>query len=349
MKKFLRAILYFFYTLLIIFVLSEVLVRIWGYSDMYLYDPIYMPFAKSNEIPYVMKPNLKHARAHGNIWINTDSLGLRSSVPGRIYGKKKPDEYRIAIAGDSVTFGVGVPKTHETYPEIVQTTLNHLQRHCQVTVFNFGVSSYSVKEMAATLKYRIPEVDPNLVIMAAVIDDFDTNRTPKIDKFGYTTHGGASELINNFPRIKYFLRRLRLSYLIRDIITRTIMHKEINFNPANGKLPPIVTKSYKYVVQFKKIAQKFGYNYVVVLLPAAEGNGSEFTEIIKKLKHDKINYFNVSYLTTEFTYDQFHASRYDWHPSALVHKKIGLLLSQYIFDHYLKNGCNHKLNVSTSH
>lgn len=349
MKRFLRGILYFFYIFLIIFFLLEVLVRIWGYSDMYLYDPIYMPFAKSKEIPYVMKPDLKHVRAHGNIWINTDSLGLRSTVPGRTYGKKKPDEYRIAIAGDSVTFGVGVPKTDETYPEVVQKTLNHLQHHCHVTVFNFGVSSYSVKEMAATLKYRIPEVDPNLVVMAAVIDDFDTNRTPKIDKFGYTTHGGASELINNFPNIKYFLRRLRLSYLIRDIITRTIMHEEINFNPVNGKLPPIVTKSYKYVVQFKNLAQKFGYNYVVVLLPAAEGNGSEFTGIIKRLKHDKINYFNVSYLTTEFTYDQFHASRYDWHPSALVHKKIGLLLSKYIFDHYLKNGCNHKLTVSASH
>ena len=32
---------------------------------MYFYDPIYMPFSKSHEIPYVMKPNLHHVRAHG--------------------------------------------------------------------------------------------------------------------------------------------------------------------------------------------------------------------------------------------------------------------------------------------
>jgi hypothetical protein len=349
MKRFLHGILYFFYIFLIVFVLLEVLVRIWGYSDMYLYDPIYMAFPASKDIPFVMKPDLKHARAHGNIWINTDSLGLRSPISGRTYGKKKPDEYRIAVAGDSVTFGVGVPKTDETYPEIVQKTLNHLQHHCQVTVFNFAVSSYSVKEMAATLKYRIPEIDPNLAIMGIILDDFDTNRTPKIDKFGYTTHGGASELINNFPTIKYFLRRLRLSYVIRDFITHTIMHHYVNFKPVNGKLPPIVAKSFNYVKQFKETAQQLGYNYVVVLLPSEEGNGSEFAPIIKKLKHDNINYFNASNLTTDFTPEQFRASRYDWHPSALVHKKIGLLLSKYILDHYLKNGCGHKLTVSASH
>jgi lysophospholipase L1-like esterase len=124
-----------------------------------------------------MKPNLNHVRAHGIVWINTDALGLRSPVPGRTYGNKQANEYRIAFVGNSVTFGVGVPKA-QTYPEIVEKTLNDLQHHCHVTVFNFGVSSYSVKEMVAILKYRVSEVNPDLVILGLVIDDFDINRTP---------------------------------------------------------------------------------------------------------------------------------------------------------------------------
>ena len=196
---------------------------------MYLYDPIYMPFAKSPEIPYVMKPNLHHVRAHGNIWINTDALGLRSPVPARTYGNKQAGEYRLAFVGDSVTFGVGVP-TGETYPEIVEKVLNHLQHHCQVNVFNFAVSSYSLKEMTATLKYRVPEVSPDLVVMGIIIDDFDTSRTPQVDKFGYNTHGSASQLVNKFPTLKLILRNIHLSYLIRDFLSRTIMHQEKNYD-----------------------------------------------------------------------------------------------------------------------
>ena len=198
MRNIIRIGLYIFYICLIIFFCLEILVRVWGYADMYFYDPIYKPFAKSKKIPYVMKPNLSHVRAHGNIWINTDSLGLRSQIPGRTYENKQTNEYRIAFVGDSVTFGVGVP-TGETYPEIVEQQLNHLQHHCHVTVFNFGVSSYSVKEMTATLQYRVPEINPDLVVMGIVIDDFNTGRTPQVDKWGYSTHGEASQLINNFP------------------------------------------------------------------------------------------------------------------------------------------------------
>lgn len=70
-----KALLYVLYMSLIILVCLEVSVRVWGYSEMYLYDPIYMPFTQSQEIPFVLKPNLANVRAHGNIRINTMSWG----------------------------------------------------------------------------------------------------------------------------------------------------------------------------------------------------------------------------------------------------------------------------------
>jgi len=347
MRKITRIFLYSFYVLLITFVLLEILVRIWGYSRMYFYDPIYMPYSKSAEIPYVMKPNLHHVRAHGMIWINTDSLGLRSAVPGQTYGPKQANEYRIAFVGDSVTFGVGV-KTNATYPEVVGKLLNHLQSHCKVTVFNFGVSSYSVKEMVATLKYRVPEINPDLVVMGIVIDDFDTGRTPQVDKWGYNTHGGASKLINRFPTVKLILRKIHLSYLIRDILTRTFMSKKIEYESINGKPPAIVAHTFKYLEEFKKIAEKDGYKYVIVTLPSVEGNGNQFTYVIHKMKADHITYFDTSFITPLFTFKQFHASEYDWHPSAAVHHKIAAMLSDYILNNFLKTACAHKLSPQTS-
>jgi hypothetical protein len=345
MRNLIRSSLYFLYIFLIIFFFLEILIRIWGYADMYFYDPIYMPFSQGQEIPYVLKPYLNHVRAHGNIWINTDALGLRSQVPGRTYGSKRADEYRIAFVGNSVTFGVGVP-TGETYPEIVEKTLNNLEHRCHVTVFNFGVSSYSIKEMVATLRYRVPQVNPDLVIMALVIDDFNTDRTPQVDKWGYNTHGEASQLINKFPTLKYLLRKIHLSYLIRDILSRTFMHNDINYEPVNGKLQPIVVNSYKYLKEFKELSQKLGYTYVVVTLPSAEGNGSQFSVVIKNMANDNIINYDVSFLTPQFTYNEFHASKYDWHPSALVHKKIGTMLSQFILNHFLEKACNNRANLS---
>ena len=342
MRKIARIFLYCFSMLLVILVFLEILVRVWGYSRMYLYDPIYLPFAKSPEIPYVMKPNLHHVRAHGNIWINTDALGLRSPVPARTYGNKRAGEYRLAFVGDSVTFGVGVP-TGETYPEIVEQALNHLQHHCQVNVFNFAVSSYSLKEMTATLKYRVPEVSPDLVVMGIIIDDFDTNRTPQVDKFGYNTHGSASQLINKFPTLKLILRNIHLSYLIRDVLSRTMMHQEKNYDSTNGKLPPLVSSSYKYIEEFKKLSQEHNYSYLVVTLPSAGSNGSQFSEIIKNMKHDNINYYDTSFITPLFTVKQYHATPYDFHPSALVHQKIGAMLSAYILDNFLVEACPKKL------
>jgi hypothetical protein len=41
----------------------EVAVRIWGYAQPHIYDPIYRPYDRTKDIPYIHKPNLTEARA----------------------------------------------------------------------------------------------------------------------------------------------------------------------------------------------------------------------------------------------------------------------------------------------
>src|SRR5215208_4997149 len=78
---------------------------------------------RSEEIPYIHKCNLTEARARGLAVINTDSLGLRAKNVGASYGVKQPNEYRIALVGDSVTFGEGVPRTEDTFAQVLEDTL----------------------------------------------------------------------------------------------------------------------------------------------------------------------------------------------------------------------------------
>ncbi len=119
--------------------LLEIGVRIWGYLEHHIHDPIYTSFEPNEDISYIHKPNLMQARARGLVFINTDSLGLRSKASGMVYGTKQPQEYRIAIVGDSVTFGEGVPNTEETFTEVLEHMLNQHQNLLTVKVFNFGV------------------------------------------------------------------------------------------------------------------------------------------------------------------------------------------------------------------
>jgi lysophospholipase L1-like esterase len=329
-----RKTLSFVLVMVIILACLEVLVRVWGYSEMYLYDPIYMPFAQSKEIPFVVKPNLVNVRAHGNIRINTDAQGRRCLTPGERYSPKGPNEYRIAFVGDSVTFGVGVA-TADTYPQVVEATLNRLQDRYRVKVFNYGVSSYSVKEMTATLKYRVPEIAPDLVVMGIIINDFYTDRTPGVDEWGYNSFGGPSKIINKFPTIKLVLRNLHLSYVIRDVLSRILTKNPVEVELIQGKMPEWIVASYGYVTDFKKIATTNGYQYLVVTIPTLGGDGSQFREVIDNFKRDKIAYFDVSPLSMAFTEKQFRASRYDFHPSASVHRQISEKLSGFIMEHYL--------------
>lgn len=123
-----------------------------------------------------------NVRARGLCVINTDSLGLRSKTVSVQYGAKKDNEYRIAIVGDSVIFAEGIERIEDTFCQVLENILNKKQSAVRVQVFNYGVSGYSVKEMAATLQHRMIDVAPDLVFMAIIPSDLDPSRTGTVDR-----------------------------------------------------------------------------------------------------------------------------------------------------------------------
>ena len=109
----------------------------WGYSQRHMYDPIYTSFEGAEDIPYIQKPNLVQAQARGFAVINTDSWGLRAKTVGAAYGIKRPNEYRIAIVGESCTFGEGIARTEDTFAQVLEEILNKRQQAVNVKVFNY--------------------------------------------------------------------------------------------------------------------------------------------------------------------------------------------------------------------
>ena len=325
---FLKKLAFTLYLIVFILIIFEIGVRFWGYSEHYIYDSIYKEFDKTRDIPYIHKPNLVKARGRGLAIVNTDSLGLRSKISGIEYGLKKENEYRIVILGNSVAFGEGVKKTEDTFAQVLEDALNLKQHTLRFKVFNYGVSAYSVREMVNTLQYRVMDVEPDLVLMAIIPDDLRLDRTVVVDRFGYTFNKRLSGFMAKDSIIKRLLRKVRLVYLIKDI-----RYFLINLNAKNDALK-YLSESYEYLRKFKQISEEHNLSYAVVLLPSLD---EKFESLPAKLNENKIKFIDLTFLNNDFIPTQFMASKFDAHPSAIVHKSIGEILSEYILHDQLKS------------
>ena len=313
---------FFLYWLTTTVILLEVAVRIWGYAEHYIYDPIYEPYLQAKDIPFVHKANLHEAQGRGLTLLNTDSLGLRSLESGTVYGSKQPNEIRIVILGDSITFGEGIPQTANTYPQLVATMLQERLSTQQIRVFNFGVSAYSVRTMVATFQHRALALQPNFVIMAVAPQDFALERTGEVDRWGYNVREVDNGRFPLLSLLKRSLRSLHLTYLIRDVIVRWRIGSPTV--PSDWALPD----TYRYLPQFQTLANQHNIPNLILLLPTR--SRQSFQALPNQLAQDGLPTLNLLDLGSDLPDEQFQASAFDGHPSAQVHRLIAEELVGYL-------------------
>jgi lysophospholipase L1-like esterase len=117
-------------------------------------------------LAYELAPNLD-CTARG-MRIVTNSLGMRDDEP-----RDRGDGHvRIAVLGDSMTFGFGVQQG-EDFPAQLERML--AERSPPVEVLNFGVGGYSLEDELATLRAKVLPLEPDLVVVAYCLND------PEID------------------------------------------------------------------------------------------------------------------------------------------------------------------------
>jgi hypothetical protein len=194
-----------------------------------------------------------------------------------------------------------------------------------VRVFNFSASGYSVKQMAASLEYRMVDIQPDLVVLAMIPEDFNVLRTPDINARGYLVDRRMPVLQSSI--VREVLRPIRLMYLLRGVILRWIspsQDHEASRLLEQGEIP----ESYRYVQRFKAIAEHYQFPYLVVLLPKPKEKA--WGPLPSRLTQDGVTYLDLSPLDREFTREEFVASPFDPHPSAAVHRRIGERLADYV-------------------
>jgi len=198
------------------------------------------------------------------VQINSD--GLRNPE----VSKKKPSGVtRVAVLGDSVTFGWGVPQD-KTYPvrlqEILRARKNPGDDASAVEVLNFGVGNYTSVDVAAMLERKVPDYSPDLVIYGAFINDAEQPRRI-VESSSLLRHSLAAVLV--WGRLDRVWRQLGLRENYLDY------YRGLYSEEGEGRRQ--VRSS---IEKMRDISRKMGVPLLVVLLPELhDPSGKQFTEV----------------------------------------------------------------------
>lgn len=138
--------------------MSEVFLRVLGYSYPLFYATDYYR-------GFALQPGVEgHYQREGESYVRINSDGLRD----REHSKAKPaDTVRIAVLGDSFAEAMHVPM-EQTFWSMLERKLQecHAFPGKQVEVINFGVSGYGTAQELLTLRQKVWDYSPDVVILA---------------------------------------------------------------------------------------------------------------------------------------------------------------------------------------
>jgi len=114
--------------------------------------------ADNREVYFELKPNLD--TLHNGAVFRTNSAGMADREYTR---EKPPGVFRIAVIGSSWTMPAGV-KNQSAWHALIENELNDGTLPT-VEVLNFGVELYGLGELVGTLRHKVMDWQPDLVLV----------------------------------------------------------------------------------------------------------------------------------------------------------------------------------------
>lgn len=151
---------------------DEQVMYLWTREEINAQDPLVKPVPYLNYVPNPLHP--EH-----------NQLGYRGAD---IVLPKPEGIFRIVALGGSTTYSTGT-SAEESYPAFLQKILRDDYGYTQVEVINGGMSGYSSWENFANFAFRVLELDPDMIIVYAAVNDVVAR------EFGFTDcYRGENEM-----------------------------------------------------------------------------------------------------------------------------------------------------------
>ena len=216
LKRFLPKLFLIVFGLFIGCLIAEVALRVANFS----FPEFYQPDASRG---YALRPGMNGwYRKEGEAYVEINSEGLRD----REHTKHKPaDTLRIAVLGDSYPEAFQVAK-EQAFWSVMEQKLQECGAFGgkKIEVINFGVSGYGTAQELITLRERVWDYEPDIVLLTITTnnDISDNSRAlKKTDQIPYfVVRNGELQLDDSFRKSKSFAWRLspisRLGRWIKD-------------------------------------------------------------------------------------------------------------------------------------
>ena len=172
--------------------MTEVFLRVVGYSAPLFYTPDYFRGV-------VLRPNVAGTyQREGRNYVQINSAGLRDHE----HSIAKPaNTIRIALLGDSYCEGLQVP-LEQTFWRLLQQKLESCGQFAgkHIEIINFGVSGYGAGQELITLQQKVWQYSPDIVILLVTTnnDVSDNLRSlKKTDEIPYFYYRGDELVVDS--------------------------------------------------------------------------------------------------------------------------------------------------------
>jgi lysophospholipase L1-like esterase len=256
------------------------------------------------------------AQAH-HPQVSSNSLGFRD----REHGPKDPSRYRIAVIGDSFTWGQGIEEP-ERFSNLIEAALGP-----GYEVMNFGLPGHDMPQHLQVLDQVLP-LQPDFVLLQLYINDFETTEMtrpqprPLISDEAASGWGRTSVLYD-------LLNGRWVWFQEKTGITETYVH----YLDRNLRDPdsPNARKAFGMLREFIERAKAAGVKVGVVLFPMTDAMGRRGSNYPVGFIHDRVReiaaaeripWFDL--LAAFSSYDDplsLWVSPFDAHPNAIANKR----------------------------
>lgn len=259
------------------------------------------------QLGYVHPKSVSYELGANRVELN--SHGLRDE---EVLYAKEPDERRVLVLGDSVTFGWGVNQG-KTFSDRMEPLLS-AETGNKWQVINAGVNGYNSEQEATYLRIEGMQYSPDIVILVYVDNDIDAVFDPNV-----TTWRRYPNWPESFPQLLERLRSLSYLYQLTWLFSRM---QDVDEHAGGGipsTYPASVTSRSGWPASraaLKEIKNQCKKAQIPFLVAKQNGNDPAF---FAELSESGIEAIALTLAEAEVPADQRHVSRIDPHPSEAVH------------------------------